>query len=160
MSEAATKVKPTTGHGLKLRAETAEDITVFAAVLQDAVTVVGDMAFRPGERRFVVMLNRYLWEQEPVDAALDRCMRVRTGLHFDGVLKVAVLGIPQTVPSKVLELLTIECEERPDTSATLYLFFAGGGIIRLDAECIDAYLTDIGEPWPARCRPCHAVDTE
>lgn len=158
MTDTATKATPATGHGLKLRAETAEDITVFAAVLQDAVTVVGDMAFRPGERRFVVMLNRYLWEQEPVDAALDRCMRVRTGLHFDGVLNVAVLGIPQGVPSKVLELLTIECEERADASAALYLFFAGGGIVRLEAECIDAYLTDIGEPWPARCRPHHAVD--
>jgi hypothetical protein len=35
------------------------------------------------------------------------------------------------------------------------LSFSGGGAIRLDVECIDAHLSDLTEPWPAKAKPKH-----
>jgi hypothetical protein len=161
MSETNTEAPqkpPREGH-LKLRAETEEDITVLSAVLQDAVTLMADMTYLPKERRFALMVNRYLWEAEKVDAGLDGCLRVRTGVHFDGVLKVTTLNMPPRSSTKVLELLAVDAAPWENgAGAEIVLVFAGGSIIRLEAECIDAYLSDVGEPWPARCRPRHAVD--
>lgn len=149
---------PKEGH-LKLRAETEEDITVLSAVLQDAVTLMADMAYIPRERRFAIMVNRYLWEAEKVDAGLDACMRVRSGLHFDGVSRVTTLNMPPRSSTKVLDLLAVEAGPREEGQGwDIVLVFAGGSILRLEAECIDAYLSDTGEPWPARCRPRHVVD--
>lgn len=143
---------------LKLRAETAEDLTIFSAVLQDAVAILGDMTFRPRERRFAMMVNRYLWEQEGnCDEQAGVCYRIRTGVHFDGVLHAAVQGLSQRARKKILELLSVDFRPEADGAGVITLVFAGGGAIQLHVECIDAYLTDTGEPWPARCRPLHPV---
>lgn len=158
MSEPAidTPARPPREGHLKLRAESDEDITVLSAVLQDAVTLMADMTYIPKERRFAAMFNRYLWEAEKLDAGLDACMRVRSGLHFDGVLKVTTLNMPPRQSTKVLELLAVESGPQEGGQGwDIVLVFAGGSIIRLEAECIDAYLSDIGAPWPARCRPRH-----
>ena len=46
---------------LKLIAFDAEDLSVLSAHLQDAVLKVGDMTFRPGEKRFAAILRRFDW---------------------------------------------------------------------------------------------------
>lgn len=145
-------------HHLKLRAETPEDIIVFSAVLQDAVAILGDMAYRPAEHRFALMVNRYLWEQEcGCDKTAGECYRIRTGVHFDGVLRVSLKGLSQRARKKILELLSITFRPEADGAGVITLIFAGGGAIQLHVECIDAYLSDRGEPWRARCRPLHSV---
>ncbi len=146
---------------LKLKAETVEDLTIMSTVLQDAVTIVGDMAYQSGERRFALMLNRYLWELDtdlpaPDADAKAKCQRIRCGLHFNDVLKVAARDIPQKSRQKALELLAIHGETGPDGSGAILLFFAGGGALRLEVECIDGYLADVGSPWEAKCRPSHS----
>jgi hypothetical protein len=47
------------------------------------------------------------------------------------------------------------CEEGEDAAATVILEFAGGPRVRLEVECVDCQLTDLGTPWPARSRPGH-----
>ena len=47
---------------LRLRAEDTTDLTVLAAALQDAIFVVGDLAFDARERRFIASVNRFRWE--------------------------------------------------------------------------------------------------
>lgn len=153
------------GSALKLGAETVEDVVVFSTVLQDAVTIVGDLTYLPHERRFAAMFNRYLWEQDPEAAGGERaekprCWRIRSGLHFDSVLKVSTRGLSPRARKKVLELLAIHPEPGPEGSAVITLLFAGGGAIRLEVECIDGYLSDIGAPWPARCRPEHPLASD
>ena len=54
-----------------------------------------------------------------------------------------------------LDLLTIECEMGVDGAATLDLVFSQGAQLRLDVECIDCHLQDIGEPYLAVARPKH-----
>ncbi|WP_341899379.1 DUF2948 family protein [Ferrovibrio terrae] len=146
---------------LRLRAEDAEDVTVLAACLQDATLRVTDMAWQPKQRRFALVLNRFRWEDETrVDARgkLIRAVphvRVPAGLHFDGVLKVQSSGIDRGNAAS-LELLSIIAEPADEEpAAVLTLVFAGGGAVRLDVECVDAQMQDLGQPYPVRRAPKH-----
>lgn len=147
---------------LRLRAEDAEDVTVLAACLQDATLRAADMAWQPQQRRFAMLLNRFRWEDENrVDARgkLVRAMphvRVPAGLHFDGVLKVQSSGIDRDNTKASLELLSIIAEPHGEAPAALLtLVFAGGGAVRLEVECVDAQMQDLGTPYPVRRVPKH-----
>lgn len=147
---------------LKLKARTPADLEVFSAVLQDAVVRVGDMAYLKDEHRFAAVVNRFLWEKEMADGSGEMRRktgeRVRTGLHFDGVLKAEAQNVPMGEPEHVMALLAIECEEKADGAAVIQLAFSGYCTIRLQVECIEASLQDMTEPWRARRRPAHAVE--
>ena len=147
---------------LRLRAEDAEDVTVLAACLQDATLRAVDMAWQPKQRRFALLLNRFRWEDEArVDARgqLIRAVphvRVPAGLHFDGVLRVQSSGIDRDNAAAPLELLSIIAEPGDEVpAAVLTLVFAGGGAVRLDVECVDAQMQDLGQPYPVRRAPKH-----
>lgn len=147
---------------LRLRAEDAEDITVLAACLQDATLRASDMAWQPKQRRFALVLNRFRWEDESrVDAKgkLVRALphvRVPAGLHFDGVLKVQSSGIDPQDGKTPLELLSIIAEPAGEPPAALLtMVFAGGGAVRLEVECVDAQMQDLGSPYPVRRAPKH-----
>jgi hypothetical protein len=145
--------------GLRLKAETTEDLEVISACLQDALTHAGEMRFLPKSRRFAATFNRYKWEHdaagEPSDGR-NRFWRVRTGLHFDTVRSVQAYAMPSAGSQLVLELLSITAMAQDD-GVEIALVFAGGGEMRLTCECIDAHLSDIGAPWPAKRRPEHSV---
>ena len=47
---------------LRLQAREPDDLEIVSAMLQDAVIAVRDMAFLPAERRFVMVANRFRWE--------------------------------------------------------------------------------------------------
>jgi hypothetical protein len=149
---------------LRLRAEDAEDMAVIAACLQDAVVLQGDMAYLPKLRRFALVVSRYCWEDDPPSGdarggrPLGRGRRVRTGLHFDGVLKVDTLGLDRHDAAQALALLTIVAEPSADAGAALLLMFAGGPIVRLTVECIDCHLADVGPSWETPRQPRHPVD--
>jgi hypothetical protein len=141
---------------LRLLAEDEEDLKILSAYLQDALIRLGDAAYLPRQHRFAVVLNRYRWEDEFEDGA---CRRVRAGLHFDGVLRVQVLKIPQDDPDIMLELLAIQFTPTGDGGGLIDLRCAAGGCIRLNVECIDAALRDISDAWEARCRPSHNLES-
>ena len=143
---------------LKLSAEDAEDLTVIAACLQDAVTRMPDLAYQPKQRRFAAVFSRFKWEDQFGSTRRARPKWwVRSGIHFDGVLSARFRGLNQD-SDQALELLTIEFEQGEDGSANILLDFAGGGAIQLDVECIDCHLTDLGRSWRGRRRPTHPSD--
>ena len=81
---------------LKLIALDKDDIEVVSTHLQDAVLKVGDIVWRPAERRLVLGLNRFDWE-----AAVDcnaSFRRRRTALRFDRVLAVKCRNISRDEP--------------------------------------------------------------
>jgi hypothetical protein len=80
---------------------------------------------------------------------------VRTGLHFDGVLKVKAQKIKQDSKDVVLELLSVRFEPSADGAGAVTLVFAGGAAIRLEVEMLDAEITDISEPWSTKNKPGH-----
>ena len=142
------------GLGLRLEARDAEDIAVAAAVLQDAVTRLAEMSYSDRSHRFAAIFNRFCWEGER-GRGRARHQRVRAGVHFDGILSARLSGLDQANPEQVLELLTITCEPHEGGAATITLVFAGTGLVRLEAECIDFTLRDLGAPWWTPRMPSH-----
>jgi hypothetical protein len=144
---------------LKLIALDAEDLIVLAAHLQDAVATVGDMAFLPGERRFVILMNRFDWtdESNPKSGGVRR----RAALRVEQVAKAQVQGIDLKAKGAVLNVLTAVFE--PDVDAarapagTLTLVCAGSAAIRLHVECLELQLEDLGPAWAAKAKPDHSA---
>ncbi len=141
-----------TTSGPVLAAQDAEDLEVISARLQDAVAKIGDLKYLPKKRRFAAVFNRFKWE-----SGERGNLRIRTGLHFDGVLAVKSKNIKMGAPEAVVSLLAIKFMPKgdEDPGGQIELLFAGGGSILLDVECIDAGLADVGGEWAARGRPSH-----
>ena len=136
-----------------LAAADAEDLEVLSARLQDATAKLKDISWLPGKRRFAAVFNRFQWET-------GRYLRVRSGLHFDGVLKVQSHRLKLGAGEAVVALLAIRFTPAggEDPGGVVELTFAGGGAIRLTVEAIDAGLSDLTAPWAARGRPDHESD--
>ncbi|NIJ43022.1 hypothetical protein FHS78_003330 [Parvibaculum indicum] len=143
---------------LRLSAQDAEDLEVISAQMQDAVLKVGDLAHLPGKRRFALVANRFRWEAEVKWRgwfAKGRHERVRTGLHFENVMKVRTRNIAQDKPDGVLNLLAIRFEETDTPAGVVTLVFSGGGEIRLDVEALEAHLSDLGLKRETPLAPRH-----
>ncbi len=144
---------------LRLSARDAVDLSVVSTMIQDALIRAGDMMFQERERRFLALLDRFMWERddgEPVEGKLYR--RVRSVLHFDDVRGARTRNLDLNARGEVLELLAVAASGTPDFALHVDFAFAGGGAIRLDVDCIECRLTDRGRPWVTRRRPRHAVD--
>ena len=138
---------------LKLRAEDAEDMGIIAACLQDALIPFGDMKFFPDEARFMLVANRFRWENLSARPSAEQYERVHCGIWFDGVKAVSCRGIGEKKPGDVLEILTIVAE-----GDTLTLVFAGDAVIRFEIDRVHCRLEDFGEPWPTQWRPQHPLE--
>jgi hypothetical protein len=135
-----------------LAALDAEDLQVISARLQDAVARLGDLVYLPKKRRFAALFNRFKWE-----SGKRGNLRVRAGLHFEGVLSVKSRNLKRGAPDAVVSLLAVRFapKAQDDPSGTVELVFAGGGAIMLEVECLDAGLADVSGDWAARGRPEH-----
>lgn len=153
---------------LKLRAVDSEDIRVISACLQDALVAGNDLSFLPGEHRFVLVAQRFKWENCPEFLRPDRtgepCAdyeRVNSILVFDDVSGARLFDLKPVPETNFLELLAISIETgAPDENPSVMLFFAGGGAIRLEVRRILCHLEDLGDSWPTQKRPTHPVDEE
>lgn len=147
---------------LKLIALDADDLTVISAHLQDAVGRVGEFAYLGREKRFVALFNRFDWERaalaEKAPASAARSYsRQRCALRFERVLSAKVQGFSLEKKREVLSLLAIQFtpggQGGPEGDVTLT--FAGGAAIKLQVECLECELRDIGPSWRATARPDH-----
>lgn len=142
---------------LKLIALDAEDLRVLSCHLQDAVIRVGDMAYLKQDMRFAAIANRFDWEAAAKDDGADY-QRRRTGLRLERVKSARVQGFDLQQKDTVLALLAVTFEPAEEPSGAVTLHFAGGAAVRLEVECIEAELRDLGAAWRARTRPIHASD--
>jgi Protein of unknown function (DUF2948) len=149
---------------LRLIAETAEDLGIVSALVQDAVARAGDVAWMPRRRRLALLLNRFRWEDR---AAADRearpFERVRACLLFENVLAVRGRGVDPRRREATLSLLRIDFAPEPREGAAgglVTISLAGGAEIALDIECIEARLVDMTRPWEAQAQdaPDHRLD--
>ncbi|MFZ2139650.1 MAG: DUF2948 family protein, partial [Xanthobacteraceae bacterium] len=58
----------------------------------------------------------------------------------------------------VLNLLAVEFTQTDPPAGAVMLTFSGGGVLRVEVECLEAELCDLGPSWPARARPVHMDD--
>jgi hypothetical protein len=150
---------------LRLRAIDTLDLSVIAAHLQDALVKMADLGFDKSTRRFALIFNRFMWEDLEADkgkgAKADKSApyrRVRSALHFDAVQRVQTMGLRLANTEALAALMTIAFDAKSDLSGTITLTFAGGGAIKLDVECLDAWLTDVSAPWSTKNKPGHGLD--
>ncbi|RUV37475.1 MAG: DUF2948 family protein [Mesorhizobium sp.] len=140
--------------GLKLIALDDQDLSIVSAHVQDAVLKVSDLEFMPAAKRFLLTMNRFVWEAKS-GLFRQHNERRQAVLHFDRVLGAKTSGIDRDKPAEVLSLLAISFIEISKPAGIVELIFSGGGAIMLDVECIEARLADIGGAWEATSRPIH-----
>ena len=144
---------------LKLVALDRDDIAVVSAHLQDALVRVGDIFWQPHEHRFVMALNRFDWvaaaDARPAHGQKPDYRRCRTALRFDRVISCKCRGIDQSDKEARLNLLAVEFTEGDAPAGAVTMTFSGCGVIRLEIECLEAELADLGESFVAEACPNH-----
>jgi hypothetical protein len=140
-------------HALKLIALDREGLDVISAHVQNTCVKRADMAFMPRQRRFVVAGMRYDW----VGAKTGPKERVSSVLRFDRVLKVSHLGLKDLDEDGVVNLLAVTFEKTDPPAGVIYLAFAHGALVRLEVECVEVELRDMGLRVPAEACPGHAL---
>jgi len=139
---------------LKLIALDDQDLSIVSAHVQDAVMKVSDLEYLPAAKRFVLTMNRFVWEAKS-GLFRQHNERRQSVLHFDRVLGAKTSGVRRDKPAEVLSLLAISFIAISKPAGIVELVFSGGGTIMLDVECVEARLTDIGGSWEATSRPVH-----
>ncbi|MDD2869497.1 DUF2948 family protein [Neomegalonema sp.] len=167
MTEADRRPQAVAPRGLRLRAQDPEDLEILSALLQDAVGRVGDVRWNAAERRFLLPLQRFRWEEDGRDE------RVRTALAFEHVRGAQARGLrPGAAPETALNLLSVEFRRAPpsgaepadeetgapspDPGGEILLTCSGGAAFRLRVESLEVSLTDLAPPRAAAHRPRHA----
>ena len=127
---------------LKLVALDADDLAVISAHVQDARVRTSDIIWRQGEMRLVIGMNRLDWDQTLTGETSPR--RLIAALRFDRVLSCKSRHIDLAAPETALELVGIEFHPGDEPGGSAILHFSHGGALRLDLECLECELTDLG----------------
>lgn len=135
---------------LRLRALTAADLPVLAALVQDAVFPITEMTFVRPRRRFAILLNRFRWEDREAAARENRAFeRVQALLTVENVQAVRSQGIDRGDKDMILSLLDISYDGPADGPGRLRLTLAGDGAIELDVEAPEVMVRDTTRPYRA-----------
>jgi hypothetical protein len=126
----------------RLIALDADDLAVISTHVQDAAVRVGDIIWRQAEKRLVVGMNRLDWDQT-VGGDVVPYLRV-AALRFDRVLSCKSRNIDLDAPETALELIGIEFHPGAAPGGSAVLLFASGGALRLEVECLECELADLG----------------
>lgn len=120
----------------------ADDLAVISAHVQDAEVRVADIVWRPGEKRLVIGMNRLDWDQTIAGEVEPR--RLISALRFDRVLACKSRNIDLDGGDLALTMLGIEFNESEAPGGNALLLFDGRGALRLDVECLECELADLG----------------
>ena len=145
-----------TKNNLKLIGKNQGDLRVISAYSQDSVVAVKDMVFLEQNRIFVMIVNRFMWEDVGKGTS-KQIKRIRSAIKFEEVLKVKSKKINQKNKNTYLECLTIKCNEVLNKNYEIIFFFSGQGIITLISEAIEVALYDLGEAWNVKHIPKHKI---
>ncbi len=144
-----------TDFNLKLLALNDDDLKVLSAHLQDSVILVKDIIFLKKSRTFLMMVNRFMWEDIELGIFREN-KRIRCAVKFENVLEVKSRNISQKKKDKILELLSIDSEAK-NNKKELLLTFSGNNEIILIVEEINILLDDVGSPWKVKHAPKHEL---
>ena|SRR6516162_9699801 len=143
---------PSRVQSLKLVALDREGLGVISAHVQNTCVKRTDMVWLRSQRRFVVAGMRYDW----VGAKEGVRERVTSVLRFDRVLNVARLGLNDDKDA-MLNLLAVTFERTDPPAGLIILAFADGALVRLEVECVEVELRDMGPRRPAEACAGHAL---
>jgi hypothetical protein len=120
-----------------------DDLAVISAHVQEASVRIGDIIWRQSEKRLVAGMRRLDWDHALSGPPAAR--RLITALRFDRVLACKSRNLDMDKPDLTLVLIGLEFHPGKKPGGSVLLMFAGGGALRLDVECIECELADLGE---------------
>ncbi len=145
-------------HPVKMFALDEEDLAVVSAHVQDAVAKVAEIRWSPADGHFAIPMNRFAWE---LTAGRTRRRagdeRRRAVLSFARVKRAQVSGVAPGDQESVLSILAVVFAATDAPAGVVTIVCSGDVAIRLDVECIEAQLADMGGAWSASMRPKHVV---
>ena len=141
---------------MKLVALDRDDIEVVSAHVQDSVVKVADILWRPAEKRLVLAVDRFDWPAAM--AASPELRRCRCALRFERVLACKCKNVDPAGKDNVLNLLAVEFAEASPPGGAVTLTFSGGATLRLEVDCLEVELADLGPIRVADCCPSHIDD--
>ncbi len=140
---------------LKLKADDNNDLKVFAAYLQDSITVPQDIKYLEKNQTFICVFNRFMWEDAEKGVFRDN-KRIRSALKIDEVRSVKSKNL-NPKEKKVLEFLTINIEQNNKQNININLLFSGNMTISVNVEAINATLEDFSDSWKTKIKPVHKI---
>lgn len=141
---------------LKFVALDTDDLEVVSTHLQDAEVKVADVHWRPQEKRLVLGLDRFDWLA--ASAATPQLRRRRAALRFERVLACKCRHVKPEGKDTILNLLAVEFDPTDAPAGVVTLIFSGGPVLRLEVECLEAELADLGPTWSTDVVPKHGDD--
>ena len=142
---------------LKLRAVASEDVEIMSALLQDGLIAASDLHYQKDESCFVMVINRFCWEQADDTKSETQANRCLCGLKVAHVKRVSQLGLSAGV-NQFYNLLSITYEgtrENEKVVNRLIFTFSDGYGIRLTVDKLVLIVQDIAAPHPGLARPQH-----
>jgi len=139
---------------LRLVALDTDDIEVVSTHIQDSVVKVADIMWRPAEKRAIIVLDRFDWESSHSPTPPYR--RRRAALRFERVNAIKQRNIACGEKNVLLNLLAVEFTPTDAPGGFVTLTFSGGAALRLDVECLESELADLGPVWATAACPAHA----
>lgn len=139
---------------LKLKANDENDLKVFAAYLQDALIVPGEIKYLEKNKSLICIFNRFMWEDAEKGIFRDN-KRIRSALKLNDVTAVKSKNINPKESKKVLEFLTINSAKKIDENIDINLLFSDNITISVKAETINATLEDFSDSWTTKIKPVH-----
>ena len=149
-------MEPVTLEPLKFVALDPDDLEVVSTHLQDAEVKVADVHWRPQEKRLVLGLDRFDWQAW--NAANPEMRRRRAALRFERVLSCKCNQATPHAKDKVLNLLAVEFDTTDMPAGVVTLVFSGGGALRLEVECLEVELVDLGPTRTVETRPGNPME--
>ncbi len=133
---------------LRLRASDTGDLEIIAGAVQDSIFQIGQSRYDKAGLSFTLRLSRYMRE-------MDTPHRVESGLRFDGVLSVKSQGVDLAKQDAYAVILGLIYEATDTPAGIVSVTLAGGGVIQIEVEAIDATLADIGDARKTKRIPKH-----
>ena len=140
---------------LKLKANDENDLKVFAAYLQDSITVTRDIKYLEKNKLFICVFNRFMWEDAEKGIFRDN-KRIRSALKIDEVRYVKSKNFDHK-EKKTLEFLTININQDNENNININLLFSGNMTISVNVEAINATLEDFSNSWKTKTKPFHKI---
>ena len=140
---------------LKFVALDQDDLEVVSTHLQDALVKVSDVHWRPpgepaGGRRSAASTGPAAMQRPAMPrAAFGAALRPRARLQVPQRRSRRQGGGAQPAGGRIFR-------DKIRPRGVVTLTFSGGGMLRLEVECLEAELADLGPAWPAAKRPVHA----
>ena len=133
---------------INLAAQNEEDLVIFSTLCQDSIIKISNIKWAKKSKRFYILLTRLCWELNHFSKKKDTFLkRVNSILIFDNVFSVKSKGIRQAKSNMITSLLTFNYNFLCFEKQSIDLIFSGDAQIKIDIDCIEAFLKDVSDPF-------------